>query len=222
MHRIDSEGHVGNRFTEGNPQTGQQATILGAKWHNTVQEELAHLVEFANIALSTGDDTQVRQAIVALIAGVVGTGGGSVPTTRQVLGGGLITGGGPLAADLTLTLLKASAAEVLAGVDDTKAVTPLSLANARPRSFGSNGYITLDGGFIIQWLRSTVGSNSNTNYSWPIAFPNVCLGAVVNGGRFDFGTEENGPFVSGDGTTTVSVHSALSTSAAITVIGIGY
>lgn len=222
MHRIDSEGHVGNRFTEGNPQTGQQATILGAKWHNSIQEELAHLVEFANIALDTGDDTQVRQAIVALIAGVVGTGGGSVPTTRQVLGGGLITGGGPLAADLTLTLQKASAAEVLAGVNDTKAVTPLSLANARPRSFAGNGYITLDGGFIIQWFRSTVGANANTNYSWPIAFPTACLGAWVNGGAFDYGAQDNGPHVSGDGTTTVSVLNALAAGVSITVLGIGY
>lgn len=222
MLRIASEGHVANRFSDGNPQTGQQATIVPASWLNMIQEEIAEVVEFSGAVLDPASEIQLRQAIVALIAGVVGTGGGSVPTTRQVLGGGLVTGGGPLAADLTLTVPKASSAEVLAGVNDTKAVTPLALANARPRSLSSNGYITLDGGFIFQWLRSTVGANANTNYSWPIAFPSACLGAWVNGGAFDFGAQDNGPFVSGDGTTTVSVHSGLASSSAIAVFGIGY
>ena len=222
MYRIDADGHIANKFTDGNPQTGQQATLVTADWLNSVQEEVAHVIEFAGIALSKPVTTQLRQAIVALIAGVVGTGGGSVPTTRQVLGGGLAVGGGPLAADLTLTVPKASSAEVLAGVNDTKAITPLALANARPRSLTSNGYITLDGGFIIQWLRSTIGANATTNYSLPTSFPTACLGAWVNGGRLDTGAQDNNPFVSGDGLSTLSIFNAGDTSVAITAFAIGY
>lgn len=48
--------------------------------------------------------------------------------TITVTGGGLATGGGDLSANRTITVPKASAAEVTAGTDDTKAVTPLALA----------------------------------------------------------------------------------------------
>lgn len=150
MHRIDSPGNVLGQFSAGNPQTGQRATVVSAEWMNDVQENLADLIEFTGTALVKGDATQVRDAVIALIAGVVGTGGGSVPTTRQVLGGGLVTGGGALAADITLTVAKALQADVAAGTLDTKAVTPQSLAQALGANLGSN-YIALPGGGLIQW-----------------------------------------------------------------------
>ena len=53
---------------------------------------------------------------------------GAVPTARTIEGAGLITGGGNLSANRTLTVPKASQADVAAGIDDTKAATPLSLA----------------------------------------------------------------------------------------------
>ncbi|MGF7149433.1 hypothetical protein FHS96_003084 [Sphingomonas zeicaulis] len=54
---------------------------------------------------------------------------GAVPTTRNITGGGLVTGGGNLAADRQLQVLKASAAEALAGQFDDRAVTPAALSS---------------------------------------------------------------------------------------------
>lgn len=54
---------------------------------------------------------------------------GSPPNARTISGGGLVTGGGSLAADRTLTVAAASAAEALAGVISNKAVTPAALAD---------------------------------------------------------------------------------------------
>jgi len=75
MFRIDSPGAtVGGLFTEGNPTTGVPATEVSAEWLNdAVQEEIAGLVEFAGLTLVKTDNTQLRQAIQALI----GIGGGS-------------------------------------------------------------------------------------------------------------------------------------------------
>lgn len=224
MHRVDAPGHLGNRFFDGNPQAGQEATALTADWHNAVQEELANLIEYAGIALDKNDNEQLRDAIVALIAGVVGTGGGSVPTTRNVTGAGLVTGGGPLAADLTLTVAKASAAEVLAGTNDSKAVTPLALASSFARSLAQPGYavIPFGGGLMLQWLTGTVGANSTGILSLPTSFPTACLGAFVNGGRLDYAAQDNNPFASGYGTANVSIFNGSDTSVSVNVLAIGY
>lgn len=224
MYRIDSAGSIGGKFTDGNPQAGQEATVLPADWLNSVQEEISGVIEFAGIGLSKPTQTQLRQAIVALIAGVVGTGGGSVPTTRNVNGAGLVTGGGPLAADLTLTVPKASAAEVLAGTNDTKAVTPLGLSSGFARSLAMPGYavIPLAGGLMLQWLSGTVGANATAILSFPTTFPTACLGAFVNGGRLDYAAQDNNPFASGTGTSNVSIFNSADTTVSVFVLAIGY
>ena len=55
-------------FRSGNPQAGIPATIPGADWFNTMQEELAGLVEHYGLNLDKTDRTQLRQAIEAAIA----------------------------------------------------------------------------------------------------------------------------------------------------------
>ncbi|TXN43598.1 hypothetical protein FV233_18035 [Methylobacterium sp. WL7] len=57
-----------------------------------------------------------------------GTGTGGVATSRQILSGGLATGGGDLTADRTITVPKAAQSDVAAGTDDAKALTSLSVA----------------------------------------------------------------------------------------------
>jgi hypothetical protein len=151
MHRIDTSGNVLNRFSEGNPAAGQLATRLSAAWFNDVQENIAEVIEYAGIALVKGTETQLRDAIVALIAGVVGSGGGSVPTTRQVNGAGLATGGGPLAADLVLTVLKASSADVAGGLLDDRRSRRSGLAAAMASVKAATGYTKLFNGFMLQW-----------------------------------------------------------------------
>lgn len=45
MYRIDSAGHKDNRFTDGDLGNGEDATVVPAEWLNTIQEELAAVVE---------------------------------------------------------------------------------------------------------------------------------------------------------------------------------
>lgn len=148
MFRIDSDGHVNNRFTDGNPQSGQPATILSADWANAVQEELVNVIGTANLVLDRDNDRQLTEAIIALIAGVVGTGDGSVATTRRVNTSGLLTGGGTLAADLNLALNAASAAEIVTGTRNDVALTPLGMASAFT---SANNVQSLPGGGLIQY-----------------------------------------------------------------------
>lgn len=50
-------------FTQGDPTTGQMATVVTQDWANIVQEELVAIVESAGIPLDKSDNTQVLQAI---------------------------------------------------------------------------------------------------------------------------------------------------------------
>lgn len=47
MHRIDTQGHQQNRFSDGNPTdpTGETGTIIDASWLNAVQEEICGVIE---------------------------------------------------------------------------------------------------------------------------------------------------------------------------------
>ena len=87
-------------FRSGNPQAGIPATIPGADWFNTMQEELAGLVEHYGFTLDKTDRTQLRQAIEAAIA----------------------------AATLRYDIASRSQAE--AGTDNVALMTPLRVAQA--------------------------------------------------------------------------------------------
>lgn len=102
---------------------------------------LANWVEISTPAPVSSVNTKVG-AVVLTAADV-----GAVPTTRTVQGGGLVTGGGTLAANRTLTVTKASQAEVAAGEDDTKAVTPYAMATALAGK--ASGGATVTGGGLV-------------------------------------------------------------------------
>jgi hypothetical protein len=63
MHKIDTDGHVGNLFTDGNPSLGQAATIVDDDWLNAVQTEVVNVIEDAGITLVKGTNTQLLSAI---------------------------------------------------------------------------------------------------------------------------------------------------------------
>lgn len=174
MKRIDTQFAVAGQFVPGNPQTGQKATRIGADWLNMMQEEVANAIELSGIVLNGNEQDQLYQAILAIAAGAAGAGGGSVPTTRTITGTGLITGGGDLVANRVFDVAKASAAEVTAGIVDTKAITPLGLATALSASLGSNA-IVLPGGLIMQW-GTNVGS-----YAEGAAFQMLPVAMTTNG-----------------------------------------
>lgn len=186
MHRIDSSGAVSGLFQPGNPAIGQIATLIAYDWLNAIQEAICYTVEQAGIDLEKGNDAQLYDAIVALIAGVVGTGGGAVPTTLQILTAGLATGGGNLSADRTITVPKASAAQVAAGTDDASAITPLALATAAVAGLSANGYWKGPGGIILQWGGITGAyAQGSVAVTFPTTFPTECFRAIpvaVNSG----------------------------------------
>ena len=179
MHRIDTLGNVEGKFDEGNPATGHRATRISADWMNDVQEALCYLIEQQGITLEKGDETQLRAAVLALISGVIGAGGGAVPTTRQVNTSGLATGGGDLAANRTINVPKSSSAEITAGSLDTKAITPAGLAAAFAGVAGLNGYVPLPGGWLLQWgyLRGAY-SEGSVAVTFPTTFPTACYAAI--------------------------------------------
>jgi len=70
MQKIGSSTNTADangEFTDGDPQTQIPCTWVMAAWLNTLQRELVHLCEEAGITIDPNDDTQVYQAIAALL-----------------------------------------------------------------------------------------------------------------------------------------------------------
>ena len=64
MHRIDDEGATPqNGFTDGDVQSGTEATTVGEDWLNAVQEEIANVIEAAGIVLDKANNGQLLQAL---------------------------------------------------------------------------------------------------------------------------------------------------------------
>lgn len=223
MHRVDSPGSVNGLFQNGNPVVGQQATQLLADWFNDMQENLAKVVEDAGLELEKGNWDLLRDAIILMIAGVVGDGAGAVPTTLTVTGGGLATGGGDLTINRVITVTKASSADVAAGTDDTKAVTPLALAGGiGGRVLAGTGYATFLGGVILQWTTAFASANGSTNITLPTTFPNQCVFADFSGGSALTNAQDNDPVVIGRSVSALTVFSARDDGVSGTVFAIGF
>jgi len=113
-------------------------------------------------------DKALTPASLALILAQLAA---SVPTARTVTGGGLVTGGGSLAADRALSVAIASAAEIVAGTANDKAITPAGLGGL-PRSLTPNGFMVLPNGIIINWIqyRAPFTADAAVSLSYPMAF----------------------------------------------------
>jgi hypothetical protein len=71
MHRVDSDGHNGNMWQDGNPGGGVAGTLGEQHWHNAVQEELVHIIlTKAGITLVKGTWTQLGSALDMIMQGV--------------------------------------------------------------------------------------------------------------------------------------------------------
>jgi hypothetical protein len=74
MHRIDGAGStVDNKFTEGDPVGGVQATVVTAPWLNDMQEELMSVLNAAAIAPVKGTQDQLLKSIRSLSVGIIGS-----------------------------------------------------------------------------------------------------------------------------------------------------
>ncbi len=83
MHRIDTSGHVGNMFDEGDPGVPTPPTQVDSDILNAFQEEIANAVEGAGITLVKNINDQLFTAIDPGSLRIVCSGAGA-PT----LGGG--------------------------------------------------------------------------------------------------------------------------------------
>lgn len=104
MHRIDGPGAtVDNKFTDGDPVAGIQATVVTDDWANDVQEELMSVLGAASIAPVKGTQDQVLKSIRALSTGLIGASRNlkmSIPTASasatltadQIIVGASLTG----------------------------------------------------------------------------------------------------------------------------------
>ncbi|QBR31897.1 MULTISPECIES: hypothetical protein [Pseudomonas] len=64
MHRIDGPGATAdNKFTEGDPVGGVQATVVTEDWLNDVQEELISILTAAGITPAKGTQNQILAAL---------------------------------------------------------------------------------------------------------------------------------------------------------------
>lgn len=73
----------------------------------------------------------------------------------------------------------ATNAEVDAGSDAVRAITPAGLFSALTKSLSSNGYQRLPGGMIIQWgTTGSISAGGALSVTMPITFPNANLTGV--------------------------------------------
>lgn len=61
MHRTEGSNHLNNTFTSTPP-----ATVIDDRWLNAIQEEIAHVIEYAGLQLKTADADPKDQLITAL------------------------------------------------------------------------------------------------------------------------------------------------------------
>jgi hypothetical protein len=151
----------------------------------------------------------------------------SALTARTITGGGLVTGGGSLAANRVLAVAAASFAQIIAGTANNVAITPGGFGPI-VRSFGSNGYIALAladpaNALCLQWGLATASPNGVTSVTFPIAFAQTF--AVVADGTSDSNTnrQDNYPAVLRNSITQIGfqIFSANDISDAVNFIAIG-
>ncbi len=160
MHRIDdATATIDSQFTEGDPTAGTLATVVKADWLNSVQEEIAGVVEGAGLTLSKPDQGQLLEAISTMIDAATP----QASTTAQ----GLVE--------------LATNAEAQAWTDADRAITPATLAQALKgsnQSLASPGYQKLPGGLVLQW-GDFLTSSGDVTVTFPLAFPNTCLNVQI-------------------------------------------
>lgn len=199
--QVEATATQDGKYTDGSVAGGIAATRLRAAAFNAMQEELAHIVESAGLALDINDMTQVLKAIQKLtlsranpFADIKSDGAAAISTALTNLG--LDTAlAGKQAKDDTLTNLSgktvaqlltyltlgpiANASDIAAG-SANKLIDAYGLNSYFPsRRFGTSGYIRIPnqpGGLILQWGPIPVipaGGHVNVNYGF--AFPEAYL-----------------------------------------------
>lgn len=158
-------------FSDGDPRTGQQATIPGADWFNMMTQEILGVLTAAGIVPDKNNRNQLAAAIAAMIA--AGAGETGVPW-------GAISGSIADQPDLAAALNgKAAAGHTHAFA--TGDIAGLAAALDPGHLHAENGWAKLPGGTIIQWGRYAgylSGEGVTPQINYPIAFPNG-VGSII-------------------------------------------
>ena len=179
MQRIVTDGGL---FIDGNPATSTQGTVVTADWLNSLQEEMAAIVEGSGGVLSPADNGQVLAALLTL---------GLQNATVTLKG----------------TVELATNAEVQAGTDTGRVVTPAGLASF-DQTLAKPGTKTFPGGLILKWgvVTCVAGAGSVV---FPMAFPSEILAY----GYFNNSTSTSGvtTAATGGGISGMNVSSSYAT-----------
>lgn len=160
--QVEATATQDGKYTDGSVAGGIAATRLRAAAFNAMQEELAHIVESAGLALDINDMTQVLKAIQKLtlsranpFADIKSDGAAAISTALTNLGLG-------------------DAAKKNVGTGSGQIPDMSSFGNQRADS----GYQYLPGGLILQWAIAITKTSPET-VSFPIAFPTRALCVVA-------------------------------------------
>lgn len=156
--QVEATATQDGKYTDGSVAGGIAATRLRAAAFNAMQEELAHIVESAGLALDINDMTQVLKAIQKLtlsrinpFADIKSDGAAAISTALANLGLGDIA--------------KAGVGKGVAS-DNGFFTVPVLIAGVKTE-------------FYVQWGKVTV-SNSTGVITLPVAFPNNRLLVLAN------------------------------------------
>ena len=154
--QVEATATQDGKYTDGSVAGGIAATRLRAAAFNAMQEELAHIVESARLALDINDMTQVLKAIQKLtlsranpFADIKSDGAAAISTALTNLGLGT-----------------AATKNVGTGSGQIPDMSSFTASRA------STGWQKLPGGLIIQWGQAATNTSSLATVAYPIPFPN--------------------------------------------------
>lgn len=171
MHRIDTStaqkdkfGSGKNGFTSGDAQTGVPATEVSAGFLDSIQEEIASVIEDVDsgAALDKSKNNQLVTAIKSIIRSA-----------------------GMKATELVSGCVKlATQSQTNAGYLDDVAVTPKKLRAGFSVLLAESGYIALPtwmSGLVFQWtLSQIIQSGANASVVLPLSNPSATLAAIAS------------------------------------------
>ncbi|MCM7724408.1 gp53-like domain-containing protein [Enterobacter roggenkampii] len=171
--QVEATATQDGKYTDGSVAGGIAATRLRAAAFNAMQEELAHIVESAGLALDINDMTQVLKAIQKLtlsrinpFADIKSDGAAAISTALANLG-----------------LKEAAKRDVGTGANQIPDMSSFL------SSTGDTGFQRFPGGLILQWGFTNPSPNNTKNtVAFPIAYSTRCNGVIlqyVNSGIVD-------------------------------------